>query len=368
MEDSIKIPYAGKISRINGINPRNLYEHQIEAMEQLNKINMKDTFKTLLVLPTGGGKTMTAAYWLLKEALNKQKKILWIAHRHLLLEQAADTFKHNAYSNLLYNISSFNYRIISGKHDQSINIKESDNILIMSKDSAVRNLSLIDKWLSNEDEIYLVIDEAHHSTAKSYRKLIENVESKVKNMKLLGLTATPFRTADNEQGLLAKIFEDGITYKIDLKDLINKGILSRPDFEDCVTEIPLGENLGLNALKSIEQLDSLPEDIADEIANNKERNNIIVNTYLNNKDKFGQTIIFAVNRLHAFALKSLFEKNGVAAEVIVSGTKAEFIGIDYLTKKMKNILKIIVTGKFKFLLMLIFLLKVLICLKLKQYF
>lgn len=86
---------------------------------------------------------------------------------------------------MLYNISEFSYRIVSGKHDRAIHIKPSDDILIISKDSAIKNLDYINKWIGKDEEIYLVIDEAHHSIAKSYRKLIDNVYDKVKNVKYL---------------------------------------------------------------------------------------------------------------------------------------------------------------------------------------
>lgn len=53
-------------------------------------------------------------------------------------------------------------------------------------------------------------DEAHHATAKTYRKVIAYVQKHVPNVKLIGLTATPFHTAEAE-GLLAKIFfHDGV--------------------------------------------------------------------------------------------------------------------------------------------------------------
>lgn len=153
--------------------------------------------------------------------------------------------------------------------------------------------------------------EAHHATAKNYRKVINYVNEKVNNCKILGLTATPFRTNNNERGLLAKIFKDGIVYKVDLKELIKKRILSVPIFEECKTSIKLGDGIGIKTLKNIQQLDNLPDDIADYIAQNKERNNIIVKRFLENKERYGKTLIFAVNRIHAFALKGLFAKKGV---------------------------------------------------------
>ena len=152
----------------------------------------------------------------------------------MLLDQAAESFQKFSFAEVIPNISSFNFRIISGSssHDRTSDIKNSDNLIIASKDSIGRNLNRLDNWLSGEDELYLIIDEAHHSTAKTYRKVIDYVRTKVTNVKLIGLTATPFRTAESEQGLLAKIYLDGIkngkvvhndigiTYQIGLKELI----------------------------------------------------------------------------------------------------------------------------------------------------
>jgi len=325
---------AGTVKIINGKNSRQLYEHQVNAIAALNKIDAQDYFSTLVVLPTGSGKTMTAATWLLRSAVDKNKKVLWIAHRHLLLEQAAEAFFRNAYSDQMVHTTNFTYRIISGQHDRPIHIKSDDNVLIVSKDSIIRNLDSLDKWLKNEKELYLIIDEAHHATAKSYRKIIDYVKNKNLKVKVLGLTATPFRTSEQEKGLLGKIFTDDILYKIDLDTLIKKGILSTPICESCNTDVILGDNLGLNAIKSIEQLDVIPEDIAEAIADNKERNRFIVKTFFENDNykKYCQTLVFALNRTHAFTLKALFEhygkKFGIKAGVIVSGTSAEFIGID----------------------------------------
>ena len=59
-------------------------------MENLNIINASRQYSTMIVLPTGGGKTYTMSMWLLKNALDQKKKILWIAHRQMLLDQAAE--------------------------------------------------------------------------------------------------------------------------------------------------------------------------------------------------------------------------------------------------------------------------------------
>ena len=118
---------SGKIIVSNAENPRTLYEHQNLAIQALDKKN-SSPFKGLLVLPTGGGKTLTAVHWLLKNFIDKKQKVLWIAHRHELLNQALETVSSSAYKSLFQNIREFRYRIVSGhsKHDIPVNIKSTD--------------------------------------------------------------------------------------------------------------------------------------------------------------------------------------------------------------------------------------------------
>lgn len=331
----------GEIFQKKSSNTRALYEHQKSAMHCLDIIDKQSSYSTLLVLPTGGGKTYTASCWLLSNAIDKGKKILWIAHRHTLLEQAGESFQKYAYSSVIPHTTSFRYRIVSGasSHDKTIHIQPTDNLLIISKDSIGRNIERLDEWLKGEKEIYLVIDEAHHSTAKTYRKIIDYVKNRVENVKLIGLTATPFRTAENERGFLSKIYKDGvkdgkavknesgIVYQIGLKDLIGKRILSTPYFETCFTDESYGLELGIDDIENIQHFDVIPEKIAEQMINSAERNKIIVDTYKKNRKKYGQTIVFAVNVSHAVSLASLFNKAGVKADFIVSDIKDSATGI-----------------------------------------
>lgn len=313
--------------------PPQLYPHQKDAMNALDSINKKESFKTIVVLPTGGGKTLTAVYWLLKNAVDNGKKVLWLAHRSLLLEQAADTFIHNASTKIMVNHTSLKCRIVSGneKHDSPVNIEKDDNILICGKDSIARRPEYLDEWLKGED-IYFVIDEAHHAVARSYRKIIDHVFGHAGSVKMLGLTATPFRTSEKEKGALLKIFEDDICYSIDLNTLIKNTILARPRTVRFETNQHFSGQLGVKDIKEIQNFDKLPPEIAEYIASNKERNAFIVKTYVENREKFGQTLVFSVNRNHAFALSSLFRKSGVAADYIVSDTRDGFTGITVSNK------------------------------------
>ena len=338
---SVEVKSCGDILPRKGTNIRSPYEHQKKAMEALDKINKEESYSTLVVLPTGGGKTYTASMWLLKNAIDKKKKILWIAHRQMLLDQAAESFQKFAYTEVVPHISSFRFRIVSGasSHDRTIDIKADDNLLIISKDSIGRNIERLDKWLEGEKELYLVVDEAHHSTAKTYRKVINYVKEKVPNLKLIGLTATPFRTAEEEQGLLGKIYSDGvcegqvvrgdigITYQIGLKELISRQILSKPIFENYFTEENYGDSLGLESWEKIQYLDNLPEGIAGQMAESAARNKLIVETYKAKQDGYGQTIVFVVNKIHAIQLSALFNKAGIKSDFVVSDIRDGVTGV-----------------------------------------
>lgn len=339
--DYIEVKSYGDILPKKGTNSRTPYEHQKMAMQALDKMNQEAAFSTLVVIPTGGGKTYTASMWLLKNAIDKKKKILWIAHRQMLLDQAAESFQKFAYTEVIPHVLSFCFRIVSGAstHDRTIDIRPHDNLLIVSKDSLGRNMDRLEKWIHGEKELFLILDEAHHATAKTYRKIIDYVKSQVPNLKMIGLTATPFRTAENEQGLLAKIFTDGIknrqtvhgdvgiTYQIGLKELIKRQILSKPIFESYYTDEEYGASMGADAWNSIQNFDALPDEIASQMADSAARNQLIVETYKNKRHEYGQTILFAVNVVHAIQLTALFRKAGIKADYIVSAIRDSITGV-----------------------------------------
>lgn len=330
---------AAEVDISEGKNPIVLQDFQEAAMKKMGEYDSKGVFNGLLVLPTGAGKTLTAAYWLLKNAIDKKKKVLWIAHRHLLLEQAAETFVLNGYKDLLQNRTSYKYRIISGMHDKPIHIEGDEDILICGKDSIVRSLNALDRWMG-DSEVYLVIDEAHHAVARTYRKIIDYVKQHAKLVKLLGLTATPYRTNEDERATLGHIFTDDIIYSVDLVTLIERNCLSTPHFESNKTGMLIGEDISPQMVRSMMFSDKLPEDIAKKVVKDSKRNRLIVDTYCNNKDKYQQTIIFAVDVDHAISLNSLFKERGVKSDYVVSSLRDAGTGINRSKEKNDQVIDV----------------------------
>ncbi|MBD2094837.1 DEAD/DEAH box helicase family protein [Trichocoleus sp. FACHB-591] len=323
---TVQVEYAGQIQINAGQNPRDLYSHQNEAIKALDQKN-QSSFEGLLVLPTGGGKTLTAVHWLLRNFIDKRKKVLWIAHRHELLDQAFETIKFSAYPSLLSDVEKFRYRVISGhpKHDRPVNIQPTDDIIIASKDSLNSGLNhLLNNWVKHSDAILLVVDEAHHATAKTYRKLIDTIKQDFQKrgnesgFKMLGLTATPFRTDKGEQGLLKQVFPDDIIFSEHLRTLITRGILAEPVFENLATNLDFYQELTTKDIKAIEAFDKLPKKVAEKIAMSSIRNKRIVDHYVANREKYKPLLVFAIDVDHAIALNAVFKSRGINSDFVVS--------------------------------------------------
>ena len=70
-----------------------LYDFQKDAVNALENHFIKEDKKSgLLVMPTGSGKSRTASYFLIKDMISQGYQILWIVHRHMLINQAAECF------------------------------------------------------------------------------------------------------------------------------------------------------------------------------------------------------------------------------------------------------------------------------------
>lgn len=179
-------------------------------------------------------------------------------------------------------------------------------------------------------------DEAHHATMPSYQKVLDRIERINPNRILLGLTATPIRMSEKETRELNKLFKskeylnrekDEIKYKyiyeITLGELIKTGFLSKPHYKYIQTEIngDVEFNLSDEEIDFFNRFGDLTEDLKRRLANSQSRNKIILQEYLNNKEKYGKTLIFAINQLHAEKLNELFTKAGIRTNYAISNRK-----------------------------------------------
>lgn len=105
-----------------------LYDFQKDAVQRLKSHFIDEDNKSgLLVMPTGSGKSRTASYFLIKEMISRGYQVLWIAHRHMLIDQAATCF--DDYAGLCKDgnkdAKRHNISCISGEH---LNLKQAEKV------------------------------------------------------------------------------------------------------------------------------------------------------------------------------------------------------------------------------------------------
>ena len=191
------------------------WSFQDEAVENILKRFKGDrSYKTIMEVPTGGGKTTIAAkaikQLLDQEIISKSNKLLWVAHKKELIIQAAAALT-----------------------SQGISLKESEKNHYTNDCVCVSMKYAGSEKINTDKNIGLVvIDEAHHAAASSYSKFFQ------KEIGVLGLTATPSRNDEKELE-----FED-VCYSIRFRDLINKGVILDPiirQIQNSDTEINVSD-------------------------------------------------------------------------------------------------------------------------------
>ena len=319
--------------------------HQQEAVDRLNQYfnmdNQEGAQSGLLVMPTGSGKTFTTVSWLLNSGVAKGYRILWLVHRQELINQTYNEFVSQLGDLKEYGIKSLNMMPISGNKEHYVmsqTSRQDINVCSIYSVASKNGMRFIRRMLGKpgERKLIVVIDEAHHATMPSYQKVLDRIDKINSNRILLGLTATPVRMNESETVKLNKLFKakesldkerEEIKYKyiyeIALGQLIKTGFLSKPYYKYIQTEIKgdIEFDLSNEEVQYFDQFGDLTEDLKRRLANSQSRNQFILQEYLNNKEKYGKTLIFAINQLHAENLDKLFKEAGIKSDYAISNRK-----------------------------------------------
>lgn len=158
----------------------------------------------LIVAATGAGKTKFGHY-LADDYLAAGERVLWLAHTKELVEQP--------YGALQEYWPHYNGGIVKNVEDDA-----GAQIVYASKDT-LRIQRRLDRYLAHGRPALVIVDEAHHSAAPTWRKLIAALHG----ARFVGLTATPDR---NDTSRLSDLWEVVYTYSI--LDGIADGVLVQP--------------------------------------------------------------------------------------------------------------------------------------------
>lgn len=187
-----------------------LYDFQKDAVRALKEHFIdNDRAAGMLVMPTGSGKSRTSTCFLIREMISRGYQVIWLVHRHMLIDQAADCFYRYAGLSKIENpkIKSYRLTCISNAH-MKMSAADKDDVIVASVNSVCRNTSHLSRILKRK--VMIVVDEAHRTFAPSYRKVIGYVRKHRKDVKLLGITATPIRANDEDSKTLLALYDNVI--------------------------------------------------------------------------------------------------------------------------------------------------------------
>ena len=265
-----------------------LFDYQEDMKERIEKA-LRLHRSVMAQMPTGTGKTYLLTAVIDSFVSNNPMEKVWIvAHRRELVSQIDETVrKFHSYS------ASNTFSLLS-------------SVKAMSIQWLMRHYDEIEK-----EPGMIVIDEAHHALAKTYKEMWERFPK----AKFLGLTATPCRL--NGKGF-TDLF-DVLVQSWDVPEFISKGRLATYDFvsikSDGVTQ---------------RLIDSLQKRGADGDYQNKEMDMLLnkkpsIERLYRSLEEYGKGrkgIVYAINISHAQKITKLYQENGVKAIAIDSKTPA----------------------------------------------
>ncbi|MEJ7766593.1 MAG: DUF3427 domain-containing protein [Chitinophagaceae bacterium] len=203
---------ALKSERYNGtdtlaffnITPHPYQQEILDNLEAERVVHHR--YRNLIVAATGTGKTVIAAFDYKRAASRSKTKLLYVAHRKEILEQAVSSFRGILRDN------NFGELWVDG------NVPEHFDHVFASVQTLNNDLNRRSFPANYFD--FIIIDEVHHISASSYRPILEQFSPAI----LLGLTATPERMDGAD---ILKDFCNTIAAEIRLPEALNQLLLCR---------------------------------------------------------------------------------------------------------------------------------------------
>lgn len=285
------------------------FHYQQEILEKLEvERTIHNRYKNLIVAATGTGKTVISAFdYKNFKAKNKPSRLLFVAHRKEILQQALATFQGVLKDN------NFGELWVDGIEPKS---NEFLFASVQTLNNRLKNINLSADYFD-----FIIIDEVHHIEAKTYRPILEYFNPKV----LVGLTATPERMDGAD---ILKDFSNRIAAEIRLPEALNKKILSPFQYFGITDSIDLSNVKWQNGKYAPSELTNLytqSDRRVREIISNLQK-------YVNDSNDV-RAIGFCVTIEHAKYMAEKFSLAGFKASYLTSDNSKER---EFIRKQLKN--------------------------------
>lgn len=302
---------------VNGV--LRLRDYQVQAVDSVFE-SFREYDALILVLATGLGKTIVSADVMLRWP-EPAGRVLFIAHVQELITQAQDKIDiHTTYRPAI---------------EMGINRGETNNTALLHKSrfvvASIQTLTRRKELFDPTEFGLIIIDECHHAVADSYRKVLKYFQEYNEDIKILGITATPYRGDNLSLASFAQhcCFEMGIREGIDegyLVPILQKYIVvDGLDFSACRT---VAKDLNEGDLEDVMMGGAVEEGMSDEErlqALQRQEQMLHRVAAPTVKESQGRpTLVFCVTVAHAQRMAEVLRRYpGITAEVVHGKTPWE---------------------------------------------
>lgn len=276
---------------------------QERILEALAAERLTGSFRNLVVAATGTGKTVMAAFDYARYRKNNPNghRLLFVVHRKEILQQARDCFRS------VLRDFNFGELLVDGR------VPSEWNAVFAS----VQSLSSHRPWerLGSEYFDFVIVDEAHHGSASSYRPLFDQLQPKI----LLGLTATPERMDGSS---ILPDFDNRFAAEIRLPEALEEKLLCPFHYFGVSDPVSIAdERFWNNGKYNTQELDAVYT--GDDIHTTDRLNAILqaIDRYQPNIEDT-RAVGFCASVKHAIYMADKFKEVGLAAAAVYAGTAA----------------------------------------------
>lgn len=281
-----------------------LLPHQKQILDKL-RVEREDrgNFKNLIVAATGTGKTVISAFDYQEFVrTHSRARILFTAHREEILRQSVNTYRS------VLQDANFGTLWVGANRPQEASEYEHLFVSISMFNSRFEEFFAL---LDSDFYDYIVIDEAHHSQADSYRKLFDHFQPQL----LVGLTATPERMDGKD---LRPDFGNRISAEIRLPQALQAGLLT-PFQYLCISD---DTDLSDDSLWSGQKYNI--ERLAEKLCDNTRTQLIVDALHKYLADEYTcRALCFCVNKRHADFMAEQLRLYGFNAQSLTSDTQSD---------------------------------------------
>jgi superfamily II DNA or RNA helicase len=280
------------------------HSYQQRILEALDAAREAGSMRNLVVAATGTGKTVIAAFDFARylRAKGGSAKLLFVVHRKEILQQARDCFR------TVLRDANFGELLVDGT------VPNRWECVFAS----VQSLRHRKPWetLGAEHFDFVIVDEAHHGRASSYRAIFEELRPQI----LLGLTATPERMDGSS---ILPDFDDVFAAEIRLPEALEEKLLCPFHYFGVTDPVDISSEAFWNNGKYDEK--ALTEVYTGDDIRALQRLDVILGSIARYQPDIRSTraVGFCAGVEHAKYMARKFQEKGLKAEVVLGETDSQ---------------------------------------------